>query len=102
MNLAETKLKPLISVTPTLYETLYAPIHHNLEIWFEKINHTLPAEAKKTLLEKSWQRAIDALKIRRGYLLPFGSDAETCYREQDHWTYAVFTAMLGSVDNSHR
>lgn len=39
-------------------------------------------------------RAIVALKLRQGCMLPLNSDAETCYREQDAWTLAVFLVAL--------
>lgn len=39
-------------------------------------------------------RIIVALKLRRGCMLPPNSDAETCYREQDVWTLAVFLVAL--------
>jgi len=37
---------------------------------------------------------ITTLKKRQGYLLPVGADSETVFREQEAWTFAVFTAAL--------
>lgn len=37
---------------------------------------------------------ISTLKIRRAFMLPIGSDTETCYQQHDVWSYALFTAVL--------
>lgn len=37
---------------------------------------------------------INALKRRRGYLLPAGADSEVSFREYEAWTYAVFSAVV--------
>ena len=97
MNNPHSTLKRLLSITPDRYEVFYAPLYPNLNHWTEKNAAELPAEAKNDRLKIIWQSGIDALKIRRGYMLPFGSDAETCYREQEIWTYAVLTAALGKT-----
>ena len=47
------------------------------------------------LLAHTMETALNALRIRRGKLLPPNSDAETVTRFKDVWTYAVFTAALG-------
>ena len=40
------------------------------------------------------ETSLNALRIRRGKLLPPNSDAETVTKYKDVWTYAVFTAAL--------
>ena len=46
------------------------------------------------LLAHTLETALNALRIRRGKLLPPNSDAETVTKFKDVWTYAVFTAAL--------
>lgn len=94
MNHRHTRLKNLLSITPEGYETVYMPLFFHLSRWIEKNAVDLSSKAKANRLHTIWCYSTDALKLRRGYLLPFDSDAETCYREQDVWSYAVFTAAL--------
>ena len=101
MKMAHRPLKSLLSISDHLYEAFYAPLYLNLENWLEKNMPGTSLEAQRIRLEFLWQYGINALKIRRGYLLPFGSDAETCYREQEVWSYAVFTAALCYRTASH-
>lgn len=51
-------------------------------------------KTKPEILLQALERSIHTLKIRRAYMLPIGSDAETCYQQQEVWTYALFTASL--------
>ncbi len=46
------------------------------------------------LLDHCLEVVIHALRIRRGHLLPQGSDAEEITAKKDVWTYAVFSAAL--------
>lgn len=87
-------LKRLLSITPDWYEVFYAPLYPHLKNWIKKNVADLSSDVKATRVQTIWRYGVDALKIRCGYLLPFGSDAETCYREQEVWSYAVFTAAL--------
>ncbi len=64
------------------YEALYQPACEAL------------AKVDKANVEKALQRAINTLKWRQGYLLPRFTTAETCYREQDAWTYGLCIAAL--------
>ncbi len=48
----------------------------------------------RSLVSDILQAVIRALKRRRGYLLPVGSDSEVSFREHEVWTYAVFTATV--------
>ena len=66
---------------------------------FEKI-YVATLEAFKSLIadDELYRRghtiAVRSLMVRRAYMLPVGTDAETCYREQEVWTYAVFVCAL--------
>lgn len=91
----DKSLKTLISMTTKGYEMLYLPLQERLKNWIEQTNSQVAGiESKDTLFANAWQYGINALKIRRGYMLPLDADAETCYREQDIWTYAIFTALV--------
>lgn len=46
------------------------------------------------MLDHGLEVVAGALALRRGYLLPQGGEPERVAREQDLWTYAVFTAAL--------
>jgi hypothetical protein len=87
-------LKSLLSITCSGYKKFYAPLYPNLKNCIEKTAQDLNSEIKTKRLTTIWEHGIQMLKIRRGYLLPFDADAETCYREQEIWSYAVFTAAL--------
>lgn len=78
------ELKQLISITKNDYKLLYLkPV--------EAIVNTAQDPKK---LDDTFKLIIATLKLRRGYMLPIGTDAETCYQQQDAWTYALFTAAL--------
>ncbi len=47
------------------------------------------------LLQHTLETTLNALRIRRGKLLPPNADAETVTRLKDLWTYAVFTGAIG-------
>lgn len=63
-------------------------------IYLTTIDNFLTIETCQPASDQSLQRAILALKIRRAYMLPVGANAETCYQEQEVWTYAVFVSGL--------
>ena len=90
------ELKQLTSCTATDYQNLYLALVKNVALFFQ----TFPVSTKcvntslETLLHLALERSIAALKIRRGYMLPIGSETETCYSEQEFWTYAIFSAAL--------
>ena len=46
------------------------------------------------LLEHSLETGLNALKLRRGKMLPVGASAEVIEREKEIWSYAIFTAAL--------
>jgi hypothetical protein len=77
------ELKHLICVTQENYQRLYIDLLQYIEGRLEADDFS-----QKLAL------AIAVLKHRRAYMLPLGSNAETCYQQQDVWTYALFTAVL--------
>lgn len=82
------ELKYLTSITKNLYQILYLDFLRNIQ-----------TKIQEDLFFKSFEQALYALKVRRGFVLPLGADAETCYREQEAWTYAIFTAVLLKESN---
>jgi hypothetical protein len=85
------ELKHLISVTPSDYEQLYVK---PLQILLDQLTHTAAVKNISEQIKSILILLIAVLKIRRAYMLPVGTDAETCYQQQDAWTYALFTATL--------
>lgn len=93
---AVLQIKSLISVSAAQFEACYLPPLLALA----GAAQVLPAyeagiyQRAGGLLAKVLQRTIYALKKRQGLLLPPGSAVEEQYREQDIWTYALYTASL--------
>lgn len=79
------QLKQLISTTQDDFKILYLD-------FIEKIEAHL--KNKPEIFLQALDRSIRTLKVRRAYMLPIGSDAETCYQQQEIWTYALFTAAV--------
>jgi hypothetical protein len=77
------ELKHLVCVTQENYQQLYIDLLQRVtdDRDIDNFNEKLAL-------------AIAVLKHRRAYMLPLGSNAETCYQQQDVWTYALFTAVL--------
>lgn len=71
----------LVCLTREEFEALYVSTLKNVQ-------------KKRDNIDVPLRRAIRALKIRRAYLLPIGSDAETCYAQQEAWSFAVFLQSL--------
>ena len=80
--------KMLIGVTQNDFQKLYI---ETIESFFGLINtKNIDETLKSTVL---------ALKRRRGYLLPIGTDSETCFRECEEWMFAIFIgALLSQVE----
>lgn len=76
-------LKHVVSVTPEDFQILYA-----------KPLQAIAAQQAMEVFAQTSARILAVLKQRRAYMLPFGADTETCYQQQDSWTYALFTAAL--------
>lgn len=85
------ELKHLISVTPSDYEKLYVK---PMQLLCHHLKNTSSANDISALIKPVLTLIIAALKIRRAHMLPVGTDAETCYQQQDAWTYALFTVIL--------
>lgn len=75
----------MLSVTEMDYQILYLPV---------LINVANTQTFKTNICELVFARIITALKLRRAYMLPIGADTETCYQQQDVWTYALFTVVI--------
>jgi hypothetical protein len=79
------QLKQLVSTTQNDFKILYLDFIDMIETYLKN---------KPEIFLQALDRSIHTLKIRRAYMLPIGSDAETCYQQQDIWTYALYTAAL--------
>jgi len=91
------EIKQQISVTTEDYERLFLPLINNVAEFMQQLPAILTTNSKdlsKTLFSESFTQAINTLKIRRGYMLPIGADTETCYAQQNSWTYALLVASL--------
>ncbi len=81
------QIQLLTGVTKADFQSLYFSVIER------RVEPATQAEDETELILQL-NKAITALKRRRGYLLPLGADSETVFREQEEWTYAVFTAAL--------
>ena len=81
------QIKNIVSITQQDYQNLYLNI-------FDSIDKSLKENNIQFNFESVINKIIATLKIRRAYMLPMGSDTETCYQQHDAWTYALFTAVL--------
>ncbi len=76
------QIQLLVGVTHADFNFLYVGMIQKLAVSYEP------------LLDEILKIVIKALRRRRGYLLPIGSDSEVSFREHEVWTYAVFTAAI--------
>ena len=76
------RIQLLVGVTHADFNFLYVGMIQKLAVSYEP------------LLDEILKIVIKALRRRRGYLLPIGSDSEVSFREHEVWTYAVFTAAI--------
>lgn len=90
------EVKQLVSVTQDEWESYYLATIYRFAEYVQALPDRMFVEysGHYGLLSHALDRAVAALKLRRGYMLPFGGDTETCYREQDIWTLAIFIASL--------
>ena len=90
------QLKHLVSVTPEDYQHYYMDLIQSVARLFQQLPSPCYEKYSQAgdLLKLTLERVVTALKLRRAYMLPAGADTETCYKEQDVWTYAIFTASL--------
>ncbi len=78
------QIRSLVSMTKETFNNTYVP-------FLNAFNDHLQDQER---IDIAIHRAVRALKIRRAYMLPVGTDAETCYREQEVWTYGVFVYAM--------
>src|SRR3989338_1244919 len=75
-------------------------VSHTKEEFAEVYIKTLE-NFQKVVDQKQFERAmilaVNALKVRRAYMLPIWTDAETCYEQKEVWTYAVLIKCLLTV-----
>ena len=90
------EIRAMVGISKRLWEALYFETLINLAQYIQG----LPASEahhhsdRGGLLTHTIDTATQALRIRRGKLLPPNSDAEVVTKYKDVWTYAVFTASL--------
>ncbi len=88
------ELESLISAPVELYIALY-----ETTLWrFMEFCQAMPQDILQphpySLLNTALSTAINALKLRRGAMLPRHSNSETIAEQEPLWTYALFTASL--------
>lgn len=76
------QIQLLVGVTQADFRLLYTNVIEKIIYLYEPFCHEI------------LNIAINALKKRRGYLLPVGADSEVSFREHEAWTYAVFSAAV--------
>lgn len=88
-------LKSLISITNQDFNELYLKCINKVAYFLQQLPG-LSTERKTSFgfLNDSVDKMLLSLKRRRSFMLPMGGDSEVCHREQDVWTYAVFSASL--------
>ena len=92
------ELKSLVSCTPDEYQKFYIKPLEIYEKQLNKLSYLISFEKRSEFFQNTLENIIACLKLRRGYMLPVGADAEACYKEQEIWTYAVFSSAL--IENS--
>ena len=91
-----SEIRSIVGLSSRFWNALYLNTLNNLSEYIQE----LPASEshhhsnRGGLLAHTLETALNALRIRRGKLLPPNSDAETVTKYKDVWTYAVFTAAL--------
>lgn len=78
----QSPIKALISLSQSDYQMLYDSLLIQL------------AKKSGSRYYQLIENISNCLKRRRAYLLPLSADSETIYRQQEVWTYAIFTAAL--------
>ena len=86
------RLHGLSATSKTQFKAIFLP----LLLAFAESVQTVPKceQEQTTILDGRLQRAERALRRRRGVILPSGADPEQVAREEDWWTYAVFSIAL--------
>jgi integrating conjugative element relaxase (TIGR03760 family) len=103
---AETLLQPHAKTLELIQRQVGIPLTHWTAL-YERLFHSFAAFVQQLpaseahhhrqiggLLAHSLDATLQALRIRRGILLPTGASAELLAEKQDVWTYATVTAAL--------
>lgn len=78
------------------WNALYDQLFHNFAFFVQQLPASEAHHHRQAggLLAHSLDATLQALRIRRGVLLPTGASAEQIADKQDVWTYAVVTSAL--------
>ncbi|CAN8142392.1 conjugal transfer pilus assembly protein TraI [uncultured Thiomicrorhabdus sp.] len=90
------EIREIVGLTPEHFAHYYTkPIEHYAELVQLAPASELHHHAHEGgMLEHNLQVVVNALRIRRGQILPPGVVAEDIERKKDIWTYAVFVSAL--------
>lgn len=89
-------IRAIVGVPDTHWDRLYQPMLEALALFVQQLpaseahHHAGPGG----LLRHALEVALEAMKLRRGALLPPGASAEDLARLQDVWSYACVSAAL--------
>ena len=89
-------IKSTVGLSNKFWNTLYLNTLINLAEYVQELpaSESHHHSGRGGLLSHTLETTLNALRIRRGKLLPPNSDAETVTKFKDVWTYAVFTSAL--------
>lgn len=91
-----SRIQSMVGIPATHWSSLYARMFDSYAAYVQQLpaseshHHSDPGG----LLRHGLEVVHEALRIRRGMLLPLGADAETLARLQDVWTYAAVSGAL--------
>ncbi|WP_422452149.1 MobH family relaxase [Endozoicomonas sp. ALC066] len=91
-----TRIKRELSVTEAVWQNCYIPMFHN----WARLTQALPASESHHhsypggLLDHSLECALNALRLRRGYVLPPNEPVENTSMKAERYTYAVCVCSL--------
>lgn len=88
------RIRSMVGVPARHWRLLYEALFAAYAQYVQQIPETSHTREPGTLLRHALETVEQALKIRRGYVLPPGKEPEVVANEQDVWTYAVATAAL--------
>lgn len=91
-----TRIKRELSVTEAVWQNCYIPMFHN----WARLTQALPASESHHhsypggLLDHSLECALNALRLRRGYVLPPNEPVENTSMKAERYTYSVCVCSL--------
>jgi len=103
---ADQLLKPYGNLLKLIHQHVGVPDNHWNAIYlkfihnFSELVQLLPASESHHhsgvggLLTHSLEVGLNALKFRKGKMLPLGASAEVIEEQKELWTYAIFTAAM--------